>query len=110
MWKQARRTADEESVAGKHGLASTILHEEADAVLSMARRMDALDGNVSNLEGLLMLGRLGHALAVCTANDVELGCTEGLELRCGLDCMNFVCCVATWSIPASCYHRRDPND
>jgi hypothetical protein len=90
MYEQGLRTADEESVTGKHGFASAILHEEADAVLSMARRMDALDGNVSNLEGLLMFGRLNHALTIFTANDVELGCAEGLKLRCVLECMNSV--------------------
>lgn len=73
-------TTDEERVAGKDGLARAVLHVVADAVLGVAGRVDRPDGNVANLKDLLVLGGLRDALAVLTANDVELGVAQFLEL------------------------------
>lgn len=69
------RTANEEGVAGEDGLVAAVLHVVADAVLGVARRVDALDGDVANLEGIPVLGRPGHTVAVLAADDVQLGVT-----------------------------------
>lgn len=107
--KRSFRTANEEGIASKDGLARAVFHEEADAVLGVAWRVDALDGNVANLEGLLVLGCLGHALAVLAANDVELGCAESLEL-CHLLANVSIGRNHLLLIQASCFRQHGPND
>jgi hypothetical protein len=66
------RTTDEKSVAGENGLASRILHVIADTILRVARGVHSRDGNITNLELLLVFWRLGDPLAVLAANDGEL--------------------------------------
>ena len=77
-----KHTADEERVAGKLSLARLVLHEEADAVLRVARRVHRLHRDAAQLERLAVLGRLGHALAVLAADDVELGRAQLGQLFC----------------------------
>lgn len=64
------RTTDKERVARKYGLARVVFHEETDAILRVARRMNALDQNIAELERLLVRGRLGHALAVLAPDNL----------------------------------------
>ena len=73
LTSQAIHTADEESVAGKDGPASGILHVVADAVLRVARRVHGRDRNVANFERLPVLWRPGDAFAVFAADDGEVG-------------------------------------
>ena len=69
-------TSNEQSIASKDGLVVSVLGKEADAVLSVARRMHTLESDVAQLEGLAVAGRLGHTFAVLAADDVQLGVTE----------------------------------
>lgn len=71
-------TADEEGVAREDSPAGLVLEEVADAVLRVARRVDALHDNVPDLKGLPVRGGLGDALAVLASDDSEAG---GLEFR-----------------------------
>ncbi len=61
----------EQSIPRKHDLVVAVLHEEADAVLGVARRVKRLDHNAADVEGRAMRGCLGHLLAVLAANDLE---------------------------------------
>lgn len=63
----------------KHNLVLAVLHEIADAVLRVARRVQRLDGNAADAEGLAVLGGLGHFGAVLAADYLE-GLAEGGEL------------------------------
>lgn len=74
-------TANEEGVAGKDGLARTVLHEVANAVLGVAGRVDGTDVDVANLERLGMAWGSRGTLAILTANNLNLGVAEGLEQR-----------------------------
>lgn len=65
-------TTDEERVTCKHSLAGIVLHEEADTILGMTRRVHALDRDASNLELFFMLGGSRHAFAVLAANDFQV--------------------------------------
>lgn len=69
-------TSDEQSVAGENSLVISVLRKEADAVLSVARRVHTFEGDVTQLEGLTVTRSLGHALAVFAADDIQLGGTE----------------------------------
>lgn len=69
-----------QSIPRKHNLVVAVLHEEADAVLGMARRMQRLDGNVADVEGRAVRGCLGYLLAVLAADDLE-GLVEFRKLR-----------------------------
>jgi hypothetical protein len=73
----------EQRVPGKHNLFVAVLHEPADAVLRVARRVQRLDGDAADGEGVAVLGRLGDFLAVLAADDVDFA-AEGGELRGGL--------------------------
>jgi hypothetical protein len=70
----------EESIPRKHDLVVPVLHEEADAVLGVARRVQRLDGDAADVERLAVLGRLGYLPAVLAADDLE-GLAEFRELR-----------------------------
>ena len=70
----------EESVPRKHDPVIAVLHEEADAVLGVARRVQRLDGDAANVERLAVLGRLGYLIAVLAADHLE-GLAEFRELR-----------------------------
>ena len=62
----------EEGVAREDGLAGGILHVETNAILCMTRCVHALNGDITELEGLAMLRRLGHTLAILASNDLKL--------------------------------------
>jgi len=75
----------EQRVAREHDLVPVVLHEPADAVLRVARRVEALDGDVANLEALAVARRLGYGFAVLAADDGELGEVQFRELGRVLD-------------------------
>lgn len=70
-------------VSGKHDLFVAVLHEIADAVLRVARRVQRLDGDAADGEGVAVLGRHVDFLAVLAADDVDVT-AEGGELGGGL--------------------------
>lgn len=74
-------TADEERVPSKDGLVPAVLHEEADAVLRVAGRVDALDADGPQLEDLIVGRCPCHALAVFAADDVYLGVVQRGQLK-----------------------------
>jgi hypothetical protein len=61
----------EQRISRKHDLVVAVLHKEADAVLGVARCVQRLDGDAADVEGLAVLGRPRHLLAVLAANDLE---------------------------------------
>ena len=69
-------TPDEKCVTSEHGAVVSILHEEANAVLGVARCVNTLHLDVANSEALIMGGCLGNAFTVLAANDVKLGITQ----------------------------------
>jgi hypothetical protein len=64
-------TSVKQGVAGKHDLVVAVLHKEADAVLGVAGGVQGLDRDAADVEGLAVLGRPGHLLAVLAADDLE---------------------------------------
>lgn len=76
----SRHTADEERVACEYSFIATVLQVVANAVLGVARRVDALHRDAAQLEDLLMLGGLGNTIAVLATDDVELRCSQLREL------------------------------
>lgn len=67
-------TSYEERIAREDDLLVPILHEPADAVLRVARRMQRCDCDVlADLEGLVMLWYPGHGLAVFPSNYGNIG-------------------------------------
>jgi len=70
----------EQSVPSKHNFVVAILHEKANAVLGVARRVERLDRNAADVEGLAVFWCLGHLLAVLAADDLK-GLAELRELR-----------------------------
>ena len=68
-----------QGIPRKHDLVLPVLHEVADAVLRVARRVQRLDGNAADAEGLAVLGGLGYFRAVLAADYVE-GLVDGGEL------------------------------
>lgn len=62
----------EESIPRKHDLVVAVLHEEADAVLGVAGRVQRLDGDAANVERVAVLGRLGYLFAVLAADYFKL--------------------------------------
>lgn len=75
--------ADEQRVAREHGafVRGLVLHEVADRVLRVARRVQRRDGDVfPDGEDLAVLRRAGHGGAVLAADDGELGGEGGEEL------------------------------
>lgn len=73
-------TTMEQRIPRKHHLVVAVLHEKADAVLSVARRVQGLDSNAANVEGLVVLRCPRHFLAVLAADDGELLLVELGEL------------------------------
>jgi len=73
----------EQRVPGKYNLFIAVLHKPADAVLRVARRVQRLNGDATDREGVTVLGRLSDLLAVLAADDVDFA-AEGGELRGGL--------------------------
>lgn len=63
--------AVEEGISGEDSLITAVLHEPADAVLSVAGRVQRLDGDAAEVEGLAVGGGAGYFLAVLAADDVE---------------------------------------
>jgi hypothetical protein len=74
--EESSTSSDEQSIASKNSPVVSILHKEADAVLSVAWRVHTFESDVTQLEGLAVTRRLGHALAVFAADDIQLGGTE----------------------------------
>ena len=68
---ESQPTSVEQGIPRKHDLVVAVLHEEADAVLSVARRVQRLDGDAADVECLVVFRCLGHLLAVLAANDVK---------------------------------------
>jgi hypothetical protein len=66
------QTSVKESISRKHSLVLAILHEEADAVLGVAGRVQRLDGDAANVERVAVLRRLGYLFAVLAADYFEL--------------------------------------
>jgi hypothetical protein len=64
------RTANKERVARKNGPAGVILHEEADAILRVARGVHAPDRDAAQFESLLVRRSPSYALAVLAPNDL----------------------------------------
>jgi hypothetical protein len=78
-------TADEKGVSSENDLLVAILEQEANAVLGMARGVQSLDLDVTNVEGFAVCRCLGHFFAVSSTDDGE---GEGSQLvdsqSCGL--------------------------
>jgi hypothetical protein len=64
-------TADEKGVSSENDLLVAILEQEANAVLGMARGVQSLDLDVTNVEGFAVCRCLGHLFAVSSTNDGE---------------------------------------
>lgn len=75
-----QRTAVEQRIAREDDLVVAVLHEPADAVLGMAWRVQALDGDAPQLEAVTVGRRLRHAVALFSADDGELLVAELREL------------------------------
>jgi hypothetical protein len=71
LLREIALTSVEQRIPRKHDLVVAVLHEEADAVLGVARRVQRLDGDAAYVEGLAVLGRPRHLLAVLSADDLE---------------------------------------
>jgi hypothetical protein len=62
-------TSGEQGVARKHGLIVAILHEPANAILSMAWSMQRLNSNTADIEGLSIRRSFGYCYTVNAANN-----------------------------------------
>ena len=91
-------TSNEQSIAGKDGLVVPVLGKEADAVLSVTRRVHTLESDVAQLEGLAVARRLGHTFAVLAADDVQLGVTEFGKLGKSVNIHNLAVIVAPYQL------------
>jgi hypothetical protein len=79
----SKLAADEKSVSGENDLLVAILEQEANAVLGVARGVQSLDLDVTNVEGLAVCRCLGHLFAVSSTNDGE---GVGFQL---VDCQSY---------------------
>lgn len=71
----------EQRVAREHdALVGAVLQEPADAVLRVARRVQARDGDAAEREARPVGGRAGYAFRVFAADDGEVGEVELLSL------------------------------
>lgn len=70
----------EKRITSKDDLVVPILHNPANAILCVARRMQSLDGDVANVETLAVGRNLVDLLAVLTADDFEVGEAESSAL------------------------------
>lgn len=71
----------EERVSRKHHLVLAILHEPANAILSVTWRVECLHCDAADIEGLAVGWRFRYGFAVLAANDGlagELGVREQL--------------------------------
>lgn len=78
--KDEGRTSDEERVTSKHRSVVAVLEEEADAVLSMARRVQCLDIDPADGERLAVTWCLRDLVAVPPADHWNFECLE-LDVR-----------------------------
>lgn len=62
----------EQRVAREHGPPARVLQEPADAVLRVARRVQALDGDAADGPALAVARRLGHALGALACDDGQV--------------------------------------
>lgn len=72
--------ADEKSISGEDSLVVSVLHEETNAVLGMAGRVDSPHSDVTQLKGLTVARRIGDTLAVLASDNVQLGSSKFSEL------------------------------
>lgn len=70
----------EQRVAREDDLVRAVLHEPADAVLRMARRVQALDGDAADLEARAVGRRLRDGLGVLAGDDGQVGQAELFSL------------------------------
>ncbi len=70
----------EQGVAGEDNPVVAVLHEPADAVLGVARGVQALDGDAAESEALAVLGRGRDGLAVLAAKDLQVRRAQRLPL------------------------------
>ena len=69
-------TSNEQSVSGKDGLILAVFEQVTNAVLGVARSVESLDLDASDIEGLAVCGCLGHFCAILSANDGQRVCFE----------------------------------
>lgn len=69
-------TSNEQSVSGKDGLILAVFEQVTNAVLGVARSVESLDLDASDIEGLAVYGCLGHFCAILSANDGQRVCFE----------------------------------
>jgi hypothetical protein len=69
-------TANEKGITREDSFVLSVFHKEADAVLSVARCMHTLEGDVAELEGLAVTWCLRNTIAVFAANNVYLGVVQ----------------------------------
>ena len=62
----------EQSIACEDNLVVAVLEEPADAVLGMARGVQALDGDTTQREAVAILGRVRYSLAVLAPVDLQV--------------------------------------
>lgn len=71
--KKKKLTADEEGITGEHHPVVPVLHEPADAVLRVTRRVQARDRDAADLQLLVVARRQRHARGVLASPDGQLG-------------------------------------
>lgn len=74
------QTTVEQGVAREDHLVVTVLHEPADAILRVAWRVQALDGDAAQREALAVLRRCSDVLAVSSAKDLQVRHTQRAAL------------------------------
>lgn len=74
--KELAAPSMEQRVARKHNFFASVLHEPADAVLGVAWRVQALDGDTADLEAGAVGRCLGHAFGVFAGDDWQVGEVE----------------------------------
>ena len=79
--EEASTSSDEQSISGEDGLVLAILEQVANAVLSVAWRVQSLDLDVlPDCEAFSVLGRLGHLVTVFTTDDGQRVSLEHLDV------------------------------
>lgn len=103
----ARLTPNEQGVAGEDHPLVAILHEVADAILSVAGGVKGFDGDAfTDGERLPVRRSLSDRLAVCSTDDGELA--EGFELR--ISAIGRALAGHGSELPFRCCRRRGPSD
>ncbi|KAJ0160806.1 hypothetical protein CTA2_7260 [Colletotrichum tanaceti] len=100
-------TADEERVSRKHDLLLPVLHEPADAILGVARRVQRLDGDAADVERLAVAGCPSNAVAVLAADDGQLLQAEVVLLCLSSEVMRMM--SRGGDLRAACFRLRGPS-